>query len=184
MGREIRKVIPNWEHPKVSKPNWRTGLMEDQYKPLYDGSYIDAITEWIEDHQQWLKGEHPDQKDGACKEYKYFAEWSGNAPSVDDYMPHWEEGKATWFQVYETVSEGTPVTPPFATGEELVDYLVQNGDFWDQNRRKSGDSIMPCAPWSREGAEAFVMRGGWMPSMIMSGGKVFAGSELAEELAK
>jgi hypothetical protein len=57
----------------------------------------------------------------------------------------------TWFQVYETVSEGTPVTPPFATKEELVDYLVANGDFWDQHRGDGG--------WSRENAEAFVGAG-------------------------
>ena len=73
----------------------------------------------------------------------------------------------TWWQVYETVSEGTPVTPPFETQEELVEYLVANGDFWDQSRRAKGGSSMPCGPWPREQAKKFVLGRGWAPSLIV-----------------
>ena len=31
------------------------------------------------------------------------------------------------WQVWETVSGGSPVTPVFASAEELIDYLVENG---------------------------------------------------------
>jgi hypothetical protein len=80
---------------------------------------------------------------------------------------NWEHPQEmTWYQVYETVSEGTPVTPPFETQSELVEYLVANGDFWDQRCRKEGSSIMECAPWSRKQAEAFVYGPGWAPSLI------------------
>jgi hypothetical protein len=37
---------------------------------------------------------------------------------------HPQDKEATWFQAWETVTEGTPVTPPFATTDELVDYLA------------------------------------------------------------
>ena len=63
---------------------------------------------------------------------------------------HPQDKEATWFQAWETVTEGTPVTPPFATTDELVDYLVTRGDFWDQER---GDG-----PWDRKSAEEFVTR--------------------------
>ena len=85
------------------------------------------------------------------------------------YHFEWADGirKATWWQVYETVSEGTPVSPPFATPDELIDYLVAHGDFWDQQRRERGDTIMNNDPWSREQAEAFVRGPGWAPSMVV-----------------
>jgi hypothetical protein len=77
-------------------------------------------------------------------------------PNPDSYRPKFQT-EPTWYQVYETVSEGTPVTPPFATKEELVNYLVEHGDFWDQRRGHGG--------WSRENAERFV-GAGWAPSLV------------------
>ena len=84
------------------------------------------------------------------------------------YRPKFED-EPTWFQVYETVSEGSPVTPPFATREELVEYLVKNGDDWDQKQRTGG--------WDRAAAEAFV-RQEWAPSMIVVSGP--AGTKTSE----
>ena len=64
----------------------------------------------------------------------------------------------------ETVTtEGTPVTPPFATTDELVDYLATRGDFWDQER---GDG-----PWDRKSAEEFV-KAGWAPTLIVTGKRI------------
>lgn len=167
MGREIRKVIANWEHPRRDCPHspWSGGCDDAKrnggkcYQPLYRRSYIEAITEWIENHNLWLKGEHPDQQDGTSQ-YKYYAQWEGNAPDVEYYSPDWKEEEKTWFQVYETVSGGTPVSPAFATREELIEYLVVHGDFWDQLRGDGG--------WSRAAATRFVMKTGWAPSMIYS----------------
>ena len=92
----------------------------------------------------------------------------GRAPDVNDYVPDWAPTKATWFQVYETVSEGTPVSPPFATREELVEYLVKNGDFWAQYRGEGG--------YSRKAAEAFV-KDEWAPSLVVQNGIVQSGIE-------
>lgn len=136
MGREIRMVPPNWEHPKGNNSG---------YKSLYDQDYPSAVIEWKKGYLLWEQGEHPDQEKG-CEYWDYF----GTTPDEDIYRPVFEE-EATWFQVYETVSEGTPVTPPFATKEELVDYLVENGDFWDQSRGDGG--------WERKNAESFVEAG-------------------------
>lgn len=177
MGREIRMVPPNWEHPKKEVPNYIKGRMEERYQPMFDSSYTERMDEWIKEYQLWKEGKHPDQLDGSAKECKRYAEWSGNPPDHEYYRPEWSKDEMTWFQVYETVSEGTPVTPPFETQEELVEYLVANGDFWDQRRRAEGDSIMNCAPWSREAAERFVFGSGWAPSMIMTGGKIMSGVE-------
>jgi len=173
MGRELRKVIPNWEHPK------KEGY-EDRLQPMFNDSYIDEINNWIKNHNLWQKVEHPDQLDGSASEYKYFAEWEGGPPDVEYYRPDWKDSEMTWYQVYETVSEGTPVTPPFEKQQELIDYLVENGDFWDQSRRKDkhrSPFAMKCDPWSKEAAERFVMGSGWAPSMIMTDGKIQSGVE-------
>lgn len=184
MGREIRRVPPNWEHPKYTNDNAPYSNRVGEFKPLFDEAYEPAMSEWIENHLKWLRGEHKDQKDDSGSKYQYYAEWSGNPPDVESYRPNWKEVEATWYQVYETVSEGTPVTPPFETQDKVIEYLVANGDFWDQKRRLEGRSVMPCDPWSREAAESFVKERPWMPSMAMIDGKILSGATLAEHGAK
>ena len=147
MGREIRMVPPNWEHPKGSN---------DGYQSLYDEDFESAVAEWKYNYCKWENGDHPD-----CKEDCEYWEWDGGPPERKMYRPKFTE-EPTWFQVYETVSEGTPVTPPFATKEELADYLVENGDFWDQKRGHGG--------WKRENAKRFVDRGFAMTGLITSTG--------------
>lgn len=171
MGREIRRVPANWEHPRRQCPHspWKGGCDEAKshdgqcYQPMYDEDFDTALTEWLAGYELWKKGEHPwqikypdDAKDDPYWEYE------GAPPDPHYYRPKWE--KAEWYQVYQTVSEGTPVTPPFATKAELVDYLIEHGDFWDQQRGDGG--------WLRENAESFVERE-WAMSgmMIVENGK-------------
>jgi hypothetical protein len=158
MGREIRRVPPHWEHPVDN---------DGEYLPMYDEDFETAANEWINNCIQWSNGthedfiEHPEYK----KEYPYFWQWDGNPPDEEYYRPKFTE-EPTWYQVYQTVSEGTPVTPPFATKEELVNYLVEHGDFYDQNYGYGG--------WKRKNAESFV-ESGWSPTgMITNQGYVSA----------
>ena len=176
MDREIRRVPPNWQHPQEERFNPISGRMEPRYTPLHDRPYIAELVEWFKGHELWEAGKHPSQLSGAA-DCRYFAQWEGDPPRVDGYRPDWKDGEATWFQMYETVSEGTPVSPPFATQAELVDYLVAHGDQWDQKRRSEGCDIMPCDPWRREDAERFVYGHGYAPSLVIAGGRVMAGHE-------
>lgn len=140
-------------------------------KPLYNRSFAEAVNEWKEGFAEWERGERPDycSAENAALE---FWEWHGEPPDRESYRPEWTEQDATWFQVYETVSEGTPVTPAFSTREELIDYLVNHGDYWDQRRGNGGIS--------REAAEAFVMGDGFVLSMSISKGVITAGIEQAK----
>ncbi len=175
MGREIRRVPANWEHPKKEVADYRKGIMVERFQPLHDSSYIDAMNEWIKEHKLWERGKHRDQD----AYYRYYAQYGGNAPDVEYYRPDWKSEEMTWYQVYETVSEGTPVTPPFETQSELVDYLVDNGDFWDQERRKEPKTpwSMNCDPWPRNQAEKFVYGSGYAPSLVVENGVVMTGVE-------
>ena len=157
MGREIRRVVPNWMPPRDER---------GRLQPMYDRDFETAAREWKDGLAEWERGERPEYYSGDASDDMEFWEYEGDPPDREYYRPKWGADEATWFQVYETVSEGTPVTPAFATREELIDYLAANGDFWDQSRRARGDSVMACGPWKRENAESFV-NAGWAPSMIV-----------------
>ncbi len=170
MGREIRMVPPNWAHPKKQVPDYRSGRTVERYQPLYETTFVEAAAEWRKDFEEfYAKGDNLEH------EMEYW-EWHGPPPDRDYYITYTKD-QATWYQLFETVSEGTPVSPPFATKEELADYLAENGDFWDQERRKDGVTSMECKPWGKEVAYKFVMGSGWAPSFIVQGGKIISGVE-------
>ncbi|MBK7490916.1 MAG: hypothetical protein IPI17_02120 [Nitrosomonas sp.] len=176
MGREIRKVPPHWEHPtqycshsrKCQKPGLELGIC---YRPLFNKNYKIVCDEWY----LQLKEFNPSEN------YKYFHEYAGSPPVIYHYVPYDPESELnTWFQLYETVSEGTPVSPAFASKEELADYLSENGDYWDQIRRRDNEPGIECSPWGKENAYRFVFGSGWAPSMIVENGKVHRGFEVNE----
>jgi hypothetical protein len=172
MGREIRMVAPNWEHPTKEYLTMREGYVM-RFRPLHNEAYEDKIEEWIKGRELWMKGEHPDQ----TKDYlrgRIYEEYAGGAPQREDYRPKWAPGEATWFQVYETVSEGTPCSPPCATKEEIIEWLVKHGDTWDK------DGTVRCnpyaKPWHRKVAEAFAKEE-WSCSMVIENGVIKTGAE-------
>lgn len=174
MGREVRRVPLHWKHPSQNVIRWRMRLQRymevDEFFPMFDRDYEVELADWEAQNALWVKGEHPDQKEYPSSSESSFEDWWGRRPDPDDYFPKFKEPRDGWC-VYETVSEGTPVTPVFATADELIDYLVENGDFWDQTRRREGGSSMNCDPWPREQAEKFVRGSGWKPSLTVVNGK-------------
>lgn len=147
MGREIRRVPSDWIHPKQTRRIW-TGqdyetVETSYYRPLYDKDYETAAQEWIAEFDQWRAGTHPHQSDD-CRYYWEYA----NTPDEETHRSRkWTDEQATHYQIYETVSEGTPVSPVFATLDELVEWCVTQG-------------------YSRYAAEQFAKHG-WVPSMVM-----------------
>lgn len=168
MGREIRKVPPNWEHPRYTKDDCNSSRQIGSYRSCGDEDYETAAKEWIENFDLWRKGKHERQQGEFASSCKYYWEYAG-IPDEETCRPAFTE-EPTWFQVYETVSEGTPVTPPFATKEELVEYLVSRGDFWRQENGEGG--------FSRKAAESFV-KDEWVPSMVVDNGQIYSGIEAA-----
>lgn len=175
MGREIRMVPPNHEHPRYDHYNTFSGKTENRYQPKFERNYSEVCAEYVKSFKEFY------EKSLNLKKNCEFWEYEGNPPTREYYISY-DKKDATWFQLYETVSEGTPVSPPFETKQELADYLAVNGDFWDQKRRKEGNSVMNCQPWGKENAEKFVFGSGYMPSMIITGGKIISGGDLASEL--
>lgn len=157
MGREIRYVPADWQHPRYTAETASRPQQVGQFIPMFDEDYETAAEKWLANVDLWRKGEHPDQKTGDRSEYRYYWDWHGNAPDKESYRDRkWTPEEATHCIMYETVSEGTPVTPSFATKAELVEYLVANGTFWDDGKG-----------WPREAAQKFVEHE-WAPSGIVN----------------
>lgn len=93
------------------------------------------------------------------------------------YDPPTGEG----WQVWETVSEGSPITPVFPTAEALIEHLSTVGTEWDRTPGPGGRP--PRGPWRREAAEAFV-RSGWAPSFVGIGGQLLMGGNDADLIEK
>jgi len=169
MGREIRRVPANWQHPKTT--NKYSG--REELQPMYDQHFDARFAEWLADFDRVRAG-NLDDIEAECYP-RGLADWlqDEGAPPDPAYYRPWKDDDATWFQVWETVSAGTPVSPPFATPGELIDYLSTNGDFWDQKRGHK--------PAARSSYEAFV-KSGWAPSMVMVGGAVMSGVEASGKL--
>lgn len=128
MGREIRRVPKGWEHPRDVKGN---------YKPMEDETVWQGTLRILR-HELW------DYL--SCPRYWREGLW---LPFMhrEYYRPRSRQPQ-TCYQIYETVSEGTPVSPVFTFLTDLEDWLVAEG-------------------YSRKSAERFA-QDGWAPSMVMN----------------
>lgn len=87
-------------------------------------------------------------------------------PDPADYMPEFPEGTATGWCMYETTSEGTPISPVFETPEELARWLA------DTRASTFGyDSTATYEQWLQ------MIGAGWAPSAVATGGTLMSGVE-------
>lgn len=172
MGREIRRVTADWKHP-VDHASRRG----DGFKPLFDGDFDALAKEWIANCVAWENGTHssltgegePDGKPSTTKaETPYWWDWDGSPPRRENYMLVGVPAELrTHFQIYETVTEGTPVSPVFATKDALVFWLMNDGG---EDGKKS-----------RANAEAFA-ESEWAPSIVLIGNVATKDIDSAAEL--
>jgi hypothetical protein len=162
MSREVRRVPANWEHPTREIPDWRTGRMVTSHQPMFDRPYGEAINEWIAEYQAWDCGERPSYCDEDSANMKYW-EWNGGPPDPAYYRPDWAESDRTHLMMYESTSEGTPISPAFSTPEELARWLVDN------NANAFGGQTASYEGWLR------VAGGGYACSTVVSSAGVQSG---------
>jgi hypothetical protein len=89
----------------------------------------------------------------------------GHDPATKDQREAWKKTPppaGEGWQIWETVSEGSPVSNVYATKEELIAYLISQG-------------------YTENAAENFC-EGGWVPSAVIRGGKIYKDIESAEIL--
>lgn len=149
MSRAVRMVPPDWQHPMTWRRQWSwehgcaVGTLVP--RPLLARSYADDLAEFAANPDDWE---------------------DLIAPDPDDYMPVFPEGTATHYAMYEETSEGTPISPAFATIEELA--------FWLADNRASafGGMTATYEQWLA------MCRQGWAPSAVqVAGGPLMSGVE-------
>ncbi len=154
MSREVRRVPPDWQHPKKE---------DGRYQPMYDESFATEAQAWVDRCIAWHNGTDPD-----CAEHKadhpFFWMWDGDPPDPEYYRPEWTK-EPTHYQMYETTSEGTPISPVFATSEELARWLADTGASAFAGMTASYEH------WLK------ICRGGYAPSAVMVNGVMKSGVE-------
>lgn len=145
MGREVRRVPEGWSHPRAN-----TG----HYIPLHD-HFGESFSRWSRDHDLFLQGKNDDGEplppDVGSEE-----DWHGSAPDRRQYMPDWPEAYRTHFQMYETCSEGTPISPVMETPEALARWLADTGASAFADMTASYDQWLAT------------IRAGWAPSAVFT----------------
>lgn len=161
MGRGIRRVPPDWQHPKNEY---------DGFQPLFDRVFERELKEWTEGQRRWDAGEDPARaKYEAERGYSVaWEDWHGNPPDPAYHRPDWPEESRTAYQVYETVSEGTPISPVFPTEADLLAWLTQPDGA--PGMGIGGRKLVMDV----ETARRFVAAA-WAPSMVMQHGKMESG---------
>ena len=154
MGREVRRVPADWQHPRYSEDDAPFPAAVGRYKPLNDG-YSETAAQFTE----------MANAKGLQAAVSYF----GNVDQ-ENYMPDWPAEERTHFMMYEDTSEGTPISPAFATPEELARWLADTG------ASSFGSMTASYEAWLR------IAKGGWAPiAIIMEGGVMRSGVEALRE---
>lgn len=118
MGREIRMVPENYEHPKNNHGN---------YDPLFNGiDYKSDVDEFMEIAN----------KDGVQEAIDYMG-----CPDKANYMSNTNPDENTHLMMFEDTSEGTPLSPAFKEPEELARWLADN------NASSFGSSTATYEQW-------------------------------------
>lgn len=189
MSRELRRVPVDYEWPteeaerlvvadNPSLDDFRQAFANarmrtvTEFVSMLDETLADAQAQWDREKAKWDRGERPEY----ATETMSFDEWSGDRPDdATGYRPEWPADAVLGYVVCQTISEGTPVTPIFATQKELVEHLVRVGTQVLPEGR-------PCdPPMSRNAAERFVYGTGWVPSGIVGEKGVRVGLALMED---
>jgi hypothetical protein len=174
MSREIRRVPPDWEHPRYNDYDSSHPGQIGRYMTLHDNDYQTAALNWIKAATENHFNFHPDlesikrQEQHGCQNIHLIGfYWEYDHPPDPDHHRArvWTEEEATHYQMYETVSEGTPVTPVFATLQELEDWLVEKGEMHGSEYEKK---------YSRAAAKAFC-EDQWAASMVIVNGVAMTG---------
>lgn len=166
MGREVRRVPADWDHPKIKEMNWIKMAEVERFQPMFDRPFAPAMREWIAEWEAWERGERPDYASDESPNMTYW-EWNGGPPDPNCYRPDWPEESRTHLMMYEDTTEGTPISPAFATPEELARWLADNG------ASSFGSDTATYEQWLP------VCRGAFAPSMIIANGQIYSGVECA-----
>jgi hypothetical protein len=155
--KSYRQAVEAWEQGRAE---WVAGTHEElAFLSIYhrkgggewNGRHVEGIPDkvYAEDGETVLREVWFETVEQYVRDVPWEDSSDGDSRPTDDgyYRPDWPEDTPLGYCYYETVSEGTPLSPVFATPEELAAWLVGH------------ESMSP------DGAARFV-EAGWAPSLI------------------
>lgn len=176
MGREVRMVPADWQHPK----EYNAYRAKEIYRPMLQQPFDDAydqwlnvdMPEWIEGRNKWSEGLVTDYcggwKPAETDKYPLWEDYAGTCPASPDpkdHMPDWSDVERTHFMMYEDTSGGTPISPAFDSPEKLARWLADTG------ASSFGDSTATYDQWLS------TIKRGWAMSAVIEGGVLRSGVE-------
>ena len=186
MGLEVRRVAADWEPPTQTgnytevreELAYRPELSYECWRPHHDQDWLSAWRAWqrrrvrwyaarpfiwlwtvlgLPGHMKrygwprWATYQSGEEEDG-------FRGYYGQEPEWYDHRPRWKDSERTRLQLYETVSEGTPLSPPMPDADALAVWLAEHTvGLWN------GTDQMDYNDWVR-----FLEAGGWAMSFVVS----------------
>ncbi len=179
MGVELRRVPSGWEHPTESDYSLRGGIRlayqppaGEKFRSLNDDDWAGAMRDWWHDRiVSWAMRAlwYWPSIFGWCDPpvmVRHPPDESDKPPDYWMYRPRWKKRDQTHYQLYQTVSEGSPISPVFATLEELATWAAaQEREVWVGVRGLSYDE------WMR------FLDCGYAPSMVVSSAGIQSGVE-------
>lgn len=179
MGRSVRRVPKDWVHPVYTAETARHPGDVGRHVPLLDRFDPEEARLWDEGARKWAEGLRPDGLDEngqdiwvvPSEEFPLsyrgpevtWEAWTGTRPDPARHMPFWPDEERTHIAMYETTSEGTPISPVFKTGVALAHWLADN------NASCFGDNTASYETWL---------------TWIREDGVVDTDEDIAEEMAE
>lgn len=151
MGRELKRVPLGFDWA-LNKPWWGYIYKYISNLPTIECGACDGEGRSSYPMRDWSK---PDENG------TYYCQFCSLG---DAYIPKIEPPEGEGYQIWETVSEGSPISPVFATPEELARHMETTR--WGADRGTSYES------WLK-----FIHGPGWAPSMVMTDGVIQNGVE-------
>lgn len=165
---------------------WETSVRCHRWRLPYSNGYrptAEEIMDWNMQSAMALSGYHQHvciearcKREGipclcpACNGHGSYWEPVESEKLCDEWE-HTEPPAGEGYQCWETVSEGSPISPVFATPEELATYMANHP--WG--------AMDDC---SYEDWMTFINGPGWAPSMIISNGEMKSGVKAMVELTE
>jgi hypothetical protein len=170
-GERLRELTHTWTQNDGWQPKNHCHVPTPEEVNVWSisgGMGHDSINQWIvveaECKRLGIKPECPQcNGDGTI--------W--DSPEDEQAAESWvcsEPPSGPGYQIWETVSEGSPISPVFATPEELAQYMA--------GRQWGADSGSSYETWLK-----FINGPGWAPSMVVNGGGVNSGVDAAVAIA-
>lgn len=167
MGLEVRRTPVGWMPPKRKVQRFLGSDTVERFQPQHDYTLAEGIEMYEDEKAGWRA-----RRDEIIERHslEFFedgvAEYEADSPTIASdgtsyvpyYRPDWSADEMNGYQLYETITEGTPLTPSFATKEELIDHLERCGQGWESGQVERMD---------REDAEALVNMGSSIGSFVI-----------------